>query len=127
MESMHDLELLVEAGHQLIVLETEREGCFINGFRRIAKRSEKSYFQWTVTQGLLRLAEGYQAQGINKEIPQLFSQIQSTQNASVYVLVDFHHYLTDPVSIRLIKDVIQQCPQHCIILLSQSIELPDEL
>lgn len=127
MESMHDLELLIESNHQLIVLETEREGCFIEGFRRIANRSEKSYFQWTITQGLLRLAEGYEAQIINKEIGQLFSQILSTQKPSVYVLVDFHHYLNEPVTIRLIKDVLSQCPQHCLILLSQKIELPIEL
>ena len=124
---MHDLELLIESNHQLIILETEREGCFIEGFRRLSKRSQRSYFQWTITQGLLRLAEGYKPQAVNKDIPQLFSQILSTQKSSVYVLVDFHHYLTDPVSIRLIKDVLQQCPQHCLILLSQTIELPDEL
>ncbi len=124
---MHDLELLIESDHQFIILETEREGCFIEGFRRLAKRSNKAYFQWTVTQGLLRLAEGYEPQVINKEIGQLFSQIQSTQKPSVYVLVDFHHYLTDPVAIRYIKDVLHQNPQHCLILLSQSLELPDEL
>jgi hypothetical protein len=29
MERMHDLELLIGNGRRLIVLETEREGCFI--------------------------------------------------------------------------------------------------
>ncbi|MBX2849989.1 MAG: AAA family ATPase [Acidiferrobacterales bacterium] len=127
MESLHDLELLIESDHRLIVLETEREGCFIDGFRRVAKRSQRSYFQWTVTQGLLRLAEGYEPQAMNREIGQLLSQIQSTSKPSVYVLVDFHHYLTDPITIRSIKDILTQTPQHCLILLSQSIELPNEL
>lgn len=127
MESMHDLELLIEAGHKLIILETEREGCFIEGFRRIDKRSDKSYFQWTVTQGLLRLADGYTHQSMNRELPQLFSQMLSTSLPSVYVLVDFHHYITEPVTIRMMKDVMHQCPQHCLVLLSQAIELPEEL
>lgn len=127
MESMHDLEVLIDSGRSLITLETEREGCFIDGFRRIARRSNKAYFQWTITQGLLRLAPGYENQIINKEFNQMFAQIQTTEKAGVYVLVDFHHHIEEPVIIRHIKDVLLHSPQHCIILLSQSIELPDEL
>jgi len=127
MESLHDLEVLVESGKRFIILQTEQEGCFIEGFRRIARRSDKAYFQWTVTQGLLRLAEGYEKQSINKDVNQLFAQIQSTTLPSVYVLVDFHHYLQEPVTIRHIKDVLLHSSQHCLVLLSQQIELPEEL
>jgi len=127
LESMHDLEVLIESGRRLIVLETEREGCFIDGFRRISKRSSKAYFQWTVTQGLLRLAPSYDAQVINKDVNQLFAQIQSTEQAGVYILVDFHHHLTDPVAIRHVKDVLLHGKQHTLILLSQAIDLPDDL
>ncbi|MEM7358744.1 MAG: AAA family ATPase [Pseudomonadota bacterium] len=124
---MHDLELLINSGRRLIVLETEREGCFIDGFRRISKRSDKAYFQWTITQGLLRLAPDFDKQLVNKDINQLFAQIQSTERSSVYVLVDFHHHLQEPVAIRHIKDVLLHCPQHCIVLLSQAVVLPDDL
>ncbi|NND00850.1 MAG: AAA family ATPase [Gammaproteobacteria bacterium] len=127
MESMHDLEVLISSGRRLIILETEREGCFIEGFRRIADRSERAYFQWTVTQGLLRLAPGFETQVINKDINQLFAQIQSTQRAGVYILVDFHHYLEDPVALRHIKDVLIHSTQHTLVLLSPSISVPDEL
>lgn len=51
--------MLIEPGHQLIFLETEREGCFINGFRRITKRLENHFSSSQFTQGLLRLADGY--------------------------------------------------------------------
>ena len=88
---MHDIEVLIDSGRRLLVIETEREGCFIEGFRRLGQRSTKAYYQWTVTQGLLRLAHGYQAQKHNKDIDQLFGQIASTQHAGVYVLVDYHH------------------------------------
>jgi len=124
---MHDLEVLIESGRRLIVLETEREGCFVDGFRRLSKRSTKAYFQWTVTQGLLRLAPDYAPQSMNKDINQLFAQIQSTDISGVYVLVDFHHYLQDPTVIRHVKDVLQQCPQHTLVLLSQVVELPEDL
>ncbi len=127
MESMHDLEILIESGRRLIVLETEREGCFIEGFRRLAKRSSRAYYQWRVTQGLERLAEGYEPQAHNREIGQLFGQILSTELQGVYVLVDFHHNIDDPVAIRFIKDVRLQAPQHTLVLLSAKIDLPHEL
>ena len=127
MESMHDLEILIESGRKLIVLETEREGCFIEGFKRLAKRSRSAYYQWRLTQGLERLAPGYEMQSFNREFDKLFGQILSTELAGVYVLVDFHHHLNDPLAIRFIKDVQLQTPQHTIILLSSSVELPDEL
>lgn len=77
---MHDLELLIDSGRKLIVLETEREGCFIEGFKRLSNRSSKAYFQWTVTQGLLRLAQGYEPQAANRDVNQLFGQIQDRKS-----------------------------------------------
>lgn len=127
MESMHDIEVLIESGRKFIVIETEREGCFIEGFRRLARRSHNAYFQWSITQGLLRLTDGYEPQVLNKDTNQLFAQIQASQQKSVYILVDFHHYLDDPISIRHIKDVLINCPEQTLILLSQKIDLPEDL
>ena len=105
---MHDLEVLIDSNRPLIVLETDREMQVMEQLRRISLRSSKAYFQWTITQGLLRLAEGYQAQSVNRDINQLFGQILSTSQPSVYVLVDFHHYINEPVCIRFIKDVVSK-------------------
>ena len=128
MESLHDLEVLVESRKAgLIIIETEREGCFLEGFRRIADRSSIIYFCWVVTKGLLRLGDGYKVQTNNRDVNQLFAQIQATNPPSVYVLVDFHHFLTDPIAIRHVKDVLINSPQHTIVLLSAKIDLPDEL
>ncbi len=128
MESLHDLEVLVESQKTgLVVIETEREGCFIEGFRRISARSTVAYFHWTVTKGLLRLGNDYKHQSHNRDINQLFAQIQSTDFPSVYVLVDFHHFLQDPVAIRHVKDALVNSPQHTVVMLSSEVKLPDEL
>ena len=128
MESLHDLEVLLDCKKSnLIVIETEREGCFIEGFNRIAARSHLAFFHWTVTKGLIRLGSGYTHQSHNRDINQLFAQIQSTNFPSVYVLVDFHHFLTDPVAIRHVKDALVNNPEHTIVMLSSSVELPEDL
>lgn len=129
MESLHDLEVLVESKKSnLIVIETEREGCFIEGFNRLAARSNLVYFHWTVTKGLIRLGDGnYSHQSHNRDINQLFAQIQATNFPSVYVLVDFHHFLVDPVAIRHVKDALVNNPEHTIVMLSSKVDLPEDL
>lgn len=127
MDTLHDLELLIESGRRLIIVETQQEGCFLNGFRRMAKYSNQMFFQWTVTQGLLRLAPGYKAQSMNKNVNNLFAQIKNTTSESVYILVDFHPFLEDPVAIRHIKDCLAENLNHVLVLLSQQIDLPPEL
>ena len=128
MESLHDLEVLLDCKKSnLIVIETEREGCFIEGFNRIAARSRFVFFHWTVTKGLIRLGDGFKHQSHNRDINQLFAQIQSTSFPSVYVLVDFHHFLVDPVAIRHVKDALVNNPEHTIVMLSPSVDLPEDL
>ena len=127
MDTLHDLELLIETGKRLIIVETQQEGCFLNGFKRMAKYSQQMFFHWSVTQGLLRLAPGYKAQIMNRDINALFAQIKNTTVSSVYILVDFHPFLDDPVAIRHIKDCLSDKQNHVLILLSQQIDLPQEL
>lgn len=126
MNSLHDLEILLLKDKRLIVIETEREGCFVNGFHDLAKRSHKPFFLWSLTKGLQRLAPGYEAQKINGDHKQMLGQIVSTSVASIYILVDFHPFLTDPLSVRYLKDCINDT-EHTLILLSQALDLPQEL
>jgi len=127
LESLHDLECLIDSGQRLITIETEQEGCFLEGFKRLAQHSHRDCFKWTMTRGLLRLAPGFKHQTLNKDINQLFGQILSTSRDSVFVLIDFHHFLEEPVAIRYIKDVLLNAPNQTIILLSKTIALPEDL
>ncbi len=126
MNSLHDLEILLLKEKQLIVVETEREGCFVNAFHELARRFHKPIYLWSLTKGLQRLAAGYDAQKINGDYKQLLGQITSTHVPSIYVLVDFHPFLNEPLAVRYIKDCINDT-EHTLILLSQTLELPQEL
>ncbi len=126
MHSLHDLEILLHKDKRLIVIETEREGCFIGGFNELARRASKPFFLWSLTKGLTRLAPGYEAQKLNGDYKNLLAQIVATQVPSVYILVDFHPFLEEHLAVRYIKDTLNDT-EHSIILLSQSIDLPQEL
>lgn len=124
--SLHDLEILLVKQKRLVVIETEREGCYVSGLKELARNTHKPFFLWSLTKGLQRLAEGYSAQKVNGDYQQLLGQIVATDVPSVYVLVDFHPFLTEPLAVRYIKDCLNDT-EHTLILLSQKIDLPEEL
>jgi len=126
MHSLHDLEILLLKDKRLIVIETEQEGCFIGGFNELARNTHRPVFLWSITKGLQRLANGFEAQKHNGDFKQLLGQINSTSVAGIYVLVDFHPFIDDPIAVRYIKDCLHDT-EHTIIFLSQALNLPEEL
>jgi SpoVK/Ycf46/Vps4 family AAA+-type ATPase len=87
-------------------------------------------FQWTVTDGLKRIdVDLGPAQRHNAEPIEVLRHIRATSTAGVYVLVDFHPFLREPVHVRLLKDICLSYDQFArtVVLLSDAIDLPREL
>jgi len=59
----------------------------------------------------------------------LLNQIKITKDEGIYVLLDFHPFLDDPLHVRLLKDIALMQGDRChhIVLISHEIELPEEL
>ena len=65
-------------------------------------------FQWTVTEGLLRVdVDLGGAQKTLAQPEQLLKHIRATTMAGIYVLLDFHPYLDNPMFVRTLKDIAQ--------------------
>ena len=87
-------------------------------------------FQWTVTDGLLRVdVDLGGAQRTLSEPEQLLRHVKATTMAGIYVLLDFHHYLDKPLFIRTLKDIAQDYEKcaRTLVLVSAEIKLPAEL
>jgi len=87
-------------------------------------------FQWTVTDGLKRADVKLTAPARTvTEPPDVLKYIRSSNVAGIYVLLDFHPYLTDPVIVRLLKDIAQEYAQcaRTLILVSAEVTIPREL
>ena len=54
---------------------------------------------------------------------------EGTTPPGVYVLLDFHPYLADPVNVRMIKDVAQAYEKvpRTLVLISHEVTVPQEL
>ena len=86
-------------------------------------------FRWTVTDGLQRLDIALEPQPLNSDPSEVLKHIRAVQKPGIYVLLDFHPFLENPVHIRLIKDIsirYKDVPRQ-IVLISHTVKLPSEL
>src|SRR5210317_425550 len=86
-------------------------------------------FRWTITDGLQRLDIELAPQLMNSEPADVLKHIRAVAKPGIYVLLDFHPFLGDPVHIRLIKDICihYRDVARQLILISHQLELPREL
>jgi SpoVK/Ycf46/Vps4 family AAA+-type ATPase len=87
-------------------------------------------FQWTVTEGLQRVdLDMGGPQRTLSDPEQLLKHLKATPMPGIYVLLDFHPYLEEPVNVRLLKDIAQSYDQvaRTVVLVSYEVTLPQEL
>ncbi len=133
MRDQHDLGLLLESRVPLIVAETSDESRFLKFLTGIAvgaaRQNYRPVFRWSVTDGLQRLDIQMEPQLTNAEPEQMLRHIRAVDHPGIYVLLDFHPYLQNPVHVRLLKDIALQAAdsRQCLVLVSHKLELPSEL
>jgi hypothetical protein len=133
MDRRQDLEIILRSRTPLIVMETRDERRVLRMLQDIGMRSTTSdympLFRWTITDGLQRLDIDLAPQLINSEPADVLKHIRAVAKPGIYVLLDFHPFLDDPVHVRLIKDICihyRDVPRQ-LILISHQVELPREL
>lgn len=133
-DTAHELETLIRSRIPLVIIETRDESRALALLKSLATRLTRPIhtpvFQWTVTDGLSRLdVDLGGAQRHNIEPQEVLKSIRATDKAGVYVLLDFHPFLADPVNVRLIKDIAQGYAKtpRTLVFLSHEIPLPREL
>ena len=129
MDRQHDLELILRSRTPIVVIETRDESRLLELLKSITiARASDSYlplFRWTVTDGLQRLDISLEPQLHNSEPDEVLRHIRAVTKPGIYVLLDFHPYLEDPINVRLLKDIcirFSEVTRH-LILVSHSVTL----
>ncbi len=129
-----ELEMLLASHFALIVVESREEARVLGLVREASLKVRRGrgwgVFQWTVTEGLRRM--DMDLGGSQKTVSEpaaLLRHLKATPTAGIYVLLDFHPYVTDPVNVRMIKDIAQGYDQvpRTLVLMSHEITVPQEL
>jgi SpoVK/Ycf46/Vps4 family AAA+-type ATPase len=133
MDRRHDLELILRSRTPIIVIESQDEARMLELLQSIALgQASDEYaplFRWTITDGLQRIDISLEPQSLNSQPADVLKHIRAVSKPGIYVLLDFHPFLEDPVHVRLIKDICIQyrnVPRQ-LVLISHQISLPTEL
>jgi len=133
MDGNHDLELILQSRTPIVIIESQDEARILELLQSITmRRATSSYlplFRWTVTDGLQRLDISLEPQPLNSEPTDVLKHIRAVSKPGLYVLLDFHPFLEDPVHVRLLKDICIQFRriERQIVLISHKVTIPDEL
>ncbi|HVY82560.1 MAG TPA: AAA family ATPase [Steroidobacteraceae bacterium] len=129
-----ELEMLLASRFALIVIESREEARVLQLVREAGMKAGRGrgwgIFQWTVTEGLRRVDMDFgAAQKTLADPAQLLRHLKATPTAGIYVLLDFHPYLSDPIHVRMIKDIAQGYGEvpRTIVLMSHEVVVPQEL
>lgn len=126
---LHDLEAIIRSRTPLIAVESNEEPQIVNLVRQIGRKRQSRVLRWTVTEGLQAFDPADQpAQSVVKSVEVLAYMKTAPQN-TLFVLLDFHPYLSDPVHVRHLKDFALTYPRHysTAVLVGYSVEVPEEL
>jgi len=145
MSDRDDLEMMLRSHAPLITVNTFEERRLVALVRQIAERIDLPLGVWTVTDGLdsvhgdatfnpqeLRLV-GENPVDTNTrsttEPDYALRVIRNARKPGIYLLLDFHPFLSDPLHVRLIKEIAQEHDRHeqKLVFVSHAVSLPGEL
>jgi hypothetical protein len=129
-----ELEMLLASRFSLIVIESREEARVLQLVCEASAKAGRGrgwgIFQWTVTEGLRRVdVDLGGAQKTVSDPTQLLKHLKATPTAGIYVLLDFHPYLADPLNVRMIKDIAQgyENVARTLVFMSHEVTVPQEL
>ena len=129
MPDLHDLELLLRSDTPLVLIESIEEPRVLTLFTQLALRLGQPAYRWTATDGLRRVEMDTDQDRRLEEPTQLLRYVKSGGERGIYLLLDFHPYLDNPLHVRLIKEIAQGYAERprTLVLVSHALEVPPEV
>lgn len=131
MQESHDLAVIIQSHVPLVRLESFEEKRALELLTRVALKCHRELLVWSVSDGLrngsLRARLGFE--GEPEDPRKVLEAIRRNRNPAIYVLLDYHPYLDNPLHVRLLKDIAIHADEvaHTVVLMSHAITLPREL
>ncbi len=128
MNDLHDLTLILQSRFPLVVVETHEEPRVLALLEQAANLEGWALFVWSIADGLRR-SNNPQPITQTYEFLDALRHIDKTPQNGVYVLLDAHPYLSDPVNARLIREVANEYGKvaRTLVFVSPRLELSQEL
>lgn len=126
MDDLAKLDEFLLQKNPLVIVKTHEEPRILAMLQRFAALNGRRMSRWSVTTGLFDEATGQKAYN-TEALEDALRHIGTSPGSSVHVFFDAHHFLSNPVVIRLIKDLINQDPNRMLVFVTPEFEIPEDL
>jgi SpoVK/Ycf46/Vps4 family AAA+-type ATPase len=128
MKDIEELEGLLKAQMPVVAIESYEEGKVLEMMERFALLNELPLWRWSVTDGL-RTTNGKESAYDTTRIENALRHIEKSPANAIYLFLDAHRFIDDPVVLRQIKDIASEMARthRMLVFLSPRLEVPEEL
>jgi len=124
-----DLITLIKSRMPIIVVETTDEGRILGLIHNAAATTGQNISRWNIAEGLVTGTNASSGAGGGLEPTEVLLTIWNTKNPGIFVLIDFHPFMTEPRNVRLIKEIAQGAERYrqTLVFVSYRFDIPEEL
>lgn len=128
MSDQRDLALLLKSRFPLVLIETHEEARAVGLLERIANQEQWPLYTWSIADGLRRVVPA-EAEPETNELTDALRSIDRSMAMGVYVLLDAHPFLDNPLNQRLIKEIARDFHKvpRTLVFVGPRVELPADL
>ena len=128
MKDIKELEALLATKMPIVAIESHAEGKILEMFERFARLNERSLWRWSVTDGLRRV-DGKDSAYNTARIEDALRHIEKSPANAIYVMLDAHKFIEDPVVLRQIRDIAAktESTHRMLVFLSGRLKVPEEI
>ncbi|WP_397571426.1 AAA family ATPase [Schlesneria sp. T3-172] len=125
--ALHDVRSRIEAGYPLLFLRTNEEDRWERKLTELALETERNLVTWTITRGLQ--PDVSHASDNPVSATRLLELLSNFPEGHLFLLKDFHPYLTDPVILRRVRDLLPELVRQkkTLLLFGPVMQVPVEL
>jgi SpoVK/Ycf46/Vps4 family AAA+-type ATPase len=128
MHTIEEIDLLIRARYPIIYLITWEEKRALDELQALATKQGKTLHVWSQSVGFTTKMDDESKQKI-RDPQAVLEMIIASEEVAIFVLKDFHPYMTEPGVIRLLRDAADKLKTSykSLIILSPVLRIPPEL
>ena len=139
-QQVNDLIALIDTKTPITVIETHEEKRVMALFERVSSLSQREVWTWSANRGL-RVSHGLKLSLLDfdtnptadanetKELPDALRHVEGSAGKALFVFLDIHPYLSNPLVTRAIKEIAlkSESRKYQMVFVGHDINLPDEI
>lgn len=128
MSAPREIEVLLRAKYPILYVVSWEERRVEEALGRVCKDLNRNLHTWTLTQGMRPPLNGGRTPLTSPEL-EVLAQIHEAPDYTVFLLKDFHPYMKDFRTIRLLRDLAARMrgKAQAIVILGPVLQLPSDL